>query len=126
MISMALQDIEQGRGLLFIDPHVDAIRDILARIPPHRLADIILLDPSEDKYAFGINVLDQQNENIDDTFNRTKALFSKLYGDPQTGRLDVLLNQYLDNTIYPLIGQPGTTLLDIEPFVEDKSFGKPF
>jgi hypothetical protein len=49
-------------------------------------------------------------------------LFSKLYGDPQTGRLDILLNQYLDNTIYPLIEQPGTTLLDIEPFVEDKKF----
>jgi hypothetical protein len=59
MISMALQDIEQGWGLLFIDPHVDAIRDILARLPPHRQSDVILLDPWEDQYAFGINVLDR-------------------------------------------------------------------
>ena len=36
-ISMALQDIVRGHGLLFIDPHADAIAEILQRIPKRRL-----------------------------------------------------------------------------------------
>src|SRR5918995_727785 len=32
-ISLALQDIARGMGLLFIDPHADAIQAILDRLP---------------------------------------------------------------------------------------------
>ncbi len=57
LISLALQDIEQGNGLLFIDPHSDAITAILERMPKERKKDVILLDPTDRNYAFGINPL---------------------------------------------------------------------
>src|SRR6266852_123559 len=45
LVNLILQDIEQGTGVCFIDPHGDAINDILARLPSHREQDVILLDP---------------------------------------------------------------------------------
>jgi hypothetical protein len=46
LVSLALSDIENGYGVLFIDPHTDAINDLLARVPDRRRDDIILLDPT--------------------------------------------------------------------------------
>ncbi len=57
LVSLALQDIKHRNGLLFIDPHADAIEAILARMPDERKGDVILLDPTDPDYAFGINPL---------------------------------------------------------------------
>src|SRR5918998_1700672 len=57
LIHMAVQDIKHGHGLLFIDPHIDAIREILDRMTPERAKDVILLDPAVKDYAFSINPL---------------------------------------------------------------------
>jgi hypothetical protein len=62
LISLALQDMEHGHGLLFIDPHSDAITALLARIPPGREKDVLLLDPMTEGYSFGINPLTCQNQ----------------------------------------------------------------
>jgi hypothetical protein len=57
LISLALQDMEHDLGLLFIDPHADAIQVILDRMPARREKDVIILDPTNDKWAFGVNPL---------------------------------------------------------------------
>lgn len=57
LISLALADIQNGHGILFIDPHTDAINDLVSRIPASRREDVILLDPTERRYSFGINPL---------------------------------------------------------------------
>ena len=57
IISMALSDIEQETSILFIDPHTDAITELLSRIPQEKRKTIILLDPTEKGRSFGINLL---------------------------------------------------------------------
>lgn len=57
LISLALADIQNGHGVLFIDPHTDVINDLLVRIPKERYKDIIFLDPTDKKRSFGINPL---------------------------------------------------------------------
>jgi len=44
--NMLLQDMEQGHGLCFIDPHGDACEELLATVPPERIPDVIYFDPS--------------------------------------------------------------------------------
>jgi len=44
--NMLLQDMEQGHGLCFIDPHGDAAEELLATVPPERIPDVIYFDPS--------------------------------------------------------------------------------
>ena len=56
LINLILQDIEAGRGVCVLEPHGDAINDILARLPADRIQDVILLDPLDKDYAFGLNL----------------------------------------------------------------------
>jgi hypothetical protein len=46
MKRMIIQDIENGDGCCFIDPHGSDIVDILANIPAHRAKDVIYFDPA--------------------------------------------------------------------------------
>jgi hypothetical protein len=126
MISLALQDMEHGHGLLLIDPHSDAIAALLARIPAGREEDVILLDPSVDAYAFGINPLTCKNPNrykeLAFAYGVARDLFVKVFGDPLTGELGILLDKYLRNSLYPLLENPGHTLVDLRSFLLEKPF----
>jgi DNA helicase HerA-like ATPase len=55
---MAKQDAREGRGFCFIDPHGDAIEDILTAIPKERAEDVIIFDPSDVERPFGLNMLE--------------------------------------------------------------------
>jgi len=54
--SLILQDILNGHGVFFLDPHGDAIKDLLTHIPKERENDVFLIDPSDETHAFGINL----------------------------------------------------------------------
>ena len=45
--SLILQDIEMGKGLCFIDPHGDAVEELLGMVPPERAEDVIYFRPSD-------------------------------------------------------------------------------
>jgi len=47
MLNLAVEDIHAGRGVLVIDPKADLVNDILARIPEHRINDVVVIDPSD-------------------------------------------------------------------------------
>lgn len=47
LLHMALQDIEQGTGLIFIDPHGDAVNDLCQRISQKHHERCIVLDPGD-------------------------------------------------------------------------------
>jgi hypothetical protein len=125
LIYMALQDIKHGHGLLFIDPHIDAIREILDRMTPDRAKDVILLDPAVKEHSFSINPLYcSQPDDLDEqllAFAQARDVFAKAFdtGDQQLG---VWLRKYLLNSLYPLIENPGYTLYDLWEFLKEKDF----
>src|SRR5438105_1900672 len=56
LVEMILQDISAGFGLLFIDVHGDATRDIIRRVPASRVHDVVLVDYNEcADFPIGIN-----------------------------------------------------------------------
>lgn len=57
MASMVLQDIDEGRGAIVLDPKADFAEDVLARIPEHRADDVIVLDPTDNGMPVGLNPL---------------------------------------------------------------------
>jgi hypothetical protein len=58
MVNMALQDIADGMGLVFVDPKGDAIADLLARLASERRPDVVVLDPAAiTGHVIGWNVL---------------------------------------------------------------------
>lgn len=56
--TMLLSDMEAGRGCALIDPHGDLYEEMLGLVPPMRVNDVILLDPSDMKFPFGMNLLE--------------------------------------------------------------------
>jgi hypothetical protein len=51
-----------------------------------------------------------------------KASFTKLFANPQTGTLDVLLDKYLRNSFYPLLINQGYTIAEIPLVLTDPQF----
>src|SRR4051794_38458902 len=63
MVNLMLQDIKNGHGLFFLDPHGDAIVDLKSRVDLNRLKkDLHILDPTDEKYSIGINLLSCKNK----------------------------------------------------------------
>jgi hypothetical protein len=62
LLRMIMQDIEDGNGLAVLDPHGDLIEQILGRIPAARVPDVVLLDPSDEDYPVGFNILRAHSE----------------------------------------------------------------
>ena len=77
-------------------------------------------------YSFGINLLacpdpDNMTERSR-MFAQAIDIFKKLFANPQTEELDILLNQYLRNSFFPLIANQGYTIAEIPLFLEEKQF----
>jgi hypothetical protein len=120
------QDIENDHGVFFLDPHGDAIDDLLQRIPPKRRDDVYVIDPTDETHTFGMNLLACSDisrlDEREKTFDRAKGIFTKLFANPQTGTLDVLLDKYLRNSFYPLIANQGYTIAEIPLVLTDSQF----
>src|SRR3972149_11285409 len=58
LLDIALQDIAAGDGLCLMDPHGDLVEAVLQRIPERRLDDVILFDPADIDYPFGLNLFE--------------------------------------------------------------------
>jgi hypothetical protein len=124
--NLIYQDIQNGHGVFFLDPHGDAIDDLLTHIPEEREEDVIVIDPSDETHTFGMNLLacldpDSLRERSR-SYAQAEHIFTKLFANPQTKELDILLSQYLPNTFYPLIANQGYTMLEIPLLLRDKAF----
>jgi hypothetical protein len=59
---MILDDIQAGAGVCVIDPHGDLYRELLGRMPPNRVDDVVLLNPTDVYFPVGLNILEFKNE----------------------------------------------------------------
>jgi hypothetical protein len=57
LFNLIRQDIEAGQGVGVIDPHGDLIDKILGIIPERRIKDVVLLNPSDEEFIVGFNIL---------------------------------------------------------------------
>lgn len=57
--NLCAQDIAADRGLMLLDPHGDLADELLDYIPPHRIADVIYLNPGDLSHPIGFNLLER-------------------------------------------------------------------
>lgn len=120
--NMAIQDIEAGRGVCFIDPHGDSADDLLDYIPENRIKDVIYFDPDDLQYPIAFNVM----EGIGFDYRHLVAsgllgVFKKIWGvEVWSGRMEYILN----NTILALLEYPDSTLLGINRMMSVKEYRK--
>lgn len=114
-----INDIQQGRGLGIIDPHGDAIEEVMSHIPSHRQQDVIIFDPTDSEYPFCMNPLDIQP----DEFKQVLAkgfidIFKKFFGANWNPKLEHVLRMIF----LALLDKKGATLFDIIRALTDKDF----
>lgn len=123
---MIIQDIKNGDGVCFIDPHGSDVQDILSHIPKERFDDVIYFDPSYIDRPMALNMLEYNRafpEQKTFVVNELFSIFQKLYGAvPES--MGPMFEQYFRNATMLVIEDPesGSTLLDVSRVMADKKF----
>ncbi len=119
---MILQDIREGKGVCFIDPH-DTIDMLLPLIPPERAEDVILFDPSDTERPMGLNMLDAQTEEQKDLIvTSIIGLMYKLYDPNKTGIIGPRFEHAIRNAMLTVMSEPGNTFVEVVRILTDSSF----
>lgn len=123
--NMIIQDIQNGDGCCFIDPHGTDVQDILAAIPPERVADVIYFDPAYTARPMGLNMLEYDPrfpEQKTFVVNELLSIFNKLFDMKTAG--GPAFEQYFRNSALLVMEHPesGNTLLDISRVLSDKNY----
>ena len=120
LINWMLDDIYAGEGICFIDPHGDAITDLLSHIPADRRDDVILCDYADFEHPIALNVLaDVPPDRRSFVANAVVSIFKNLWG--YTHVPTPQLDQYLYNGTAALLEVPGSTLLGLNYLLKDSS-----
>ena len=125
MLNMITQDIRNGDGCCYIDPHGTDIQTILSRIPKERIDDVIYFDPAYTARPMGLNMLEYDPKYPEQkTFvvNEMMGIFNKLF-DMKVGG-GAMFEQYFRNSAFLVMEDPesGSTLLEITRILADKEF----
>lgn len=121
MENMVIQDIRNGNGVCFIDPHGDSIGKILDYIPNERINDVVYFNPADLDHPVAFNIL----EAVDTKYKHLVAsglmgVFTKIWASMWSSRMEYILN----NTILALLDSPGNTMLGIVRMYVDKKYRK--
>ncbi len=120
---MAYQDILAGEGVCFIDPHGDAIEDLLQMIPPERAGDVIHFDPGDTEHPPGLNILEAETEEGQHlAINAFISLLYKLYDPNRTGVMGPRLERAIRNVMLTAMTEKGNTLVEVFRLLTDPSF----
>ena len=119
--NMAIQDLKNGEGMAFIDPHGKTAELLLEYIPPERMKDVIYFAPFDTEYPISFNVLEDVGfEKRHLVVAGLMSTFKKIWLDAWSARMEYILT----NTLLALIEYPGATLLGVNRMLADKEYRK--
>jgi Type IV secretion-system coupling protein DNA-binding domain len=117
--NMAIQDIQNGEGMAFIDPHGSAVESLLEYVPAHRVKDVVYFAPFDMEHPISFNVM--EDVGYDKRHLVTSGLmatFKKIWQDAWSARMEYILT----NTLLALLEYPDATLLGVNRMYTDKVY----
>lgn len=119
--NMAIQDIRNGEGFAFIDPHGSAVDKLLDYIPEERIKDVIYFAPFDLDQPIAFNVMEDVGfDKRHLVVSGLMATFKKIWQDAWSARMEYILT----NTLLALLEYPGATLLGVNRMYTDKAYRK--
>ncbi|MDD3487392.1 MAG: type IV secretion system DNA-binding domain-containing protein [Candidatus Moranbacteria bacterium] len=117
--NMAIQDIQNGRGVAVVDPHGEFAEMLIQSVPASRINDVIYFNPADQEWPIAFNVM----EKVDTEYRHLIAsglvgVFKKIWADSWGPRLEYILR----NAILALLEYPGSTLLGVTRILVDKNY----
>jgi hypothetical protein len=119
--NMAAQDIMNGEGVAFIDPHGSTAETLLEYVPEHRVKDVVYFAPFDMDNPVSFNVM--EDVGVDKRHLVVSGLmstFKKIWVDAWSARMEYILT----NALLVLIEYPDTTLLSVNRLFSDKAYRK--
>ena len=119
--NMAIQDIRNGEGMAFIDPHGSAVDNLLNYIPEERKKDIVYFAPFDLDHPIAFNVMEDVGyDKRHLVVSGLMATFKKIWQDQWSARMEYILS----NTLLALLEYPGATLLGVNRMYTDSAYRK--
>ena len=124
--NLAYQDIMEGRGFCFIDPHGDSAEELLGMIPQSRMDDVIYFNPSDTENPLGFNIFEIESpEDMDFVISETNSMLKSLFDPGNTGVVGPRMENIVRNAALLLMSDPdGGTFMDIPKVLVDPEFAK--
>ena len=119
--NMAIQDIRNGEGLAFVDPHGSSAEKLLQYVPEHRLKDVLYFAPFDMEYPIAFNVMEDVGyDKRHLVVSGLISAFRKIWEDAWSARMEYILS----NTLLALLEYPDSTLLSVNRMLIDKVYRK--
>ena len=119
--NMAIQDIQNGNGIAFLDPHGSTADKLLSYVPESRIKDVIYFAPFDLDYPVSFNVMEDVGPDKRHLVAAgLMSAFKKIWVDAWSARMEYILN----NTILALLEYPGSTIISINRMLADKDYRK--
>ncbi|MFZ5932694.1 MAG: type IV secretory system conjugative DNA transfer family protein [Patescibacteria group bacterium] len=120
---LIMQDIRAGKGICYMDPHGDAIADLLKMIPPERAEDVIYFNPGDTERPMGLNLLEAYTED-QKHFVATAVInmMYKLFDPYKTGIVGPRFEHAVRNAMLTAMSEAGNTFVEVMRILTDSRF----
>lgn len=122
--NLALQDMLDGKGFAFVDPHGDSAEALLRMVPKERTEDVIYFAPGEMDYPVGLNLFEYEyKEQQDFLIQEAINMLYKLYDPQHQGIIGPRYEHLFRNAALTVMSGPdGGTFVDIPKLFNDKQY----
>ena len=126
LTNMGYQDMCDGRGFAFIDPHGDAVEVLMSKVPQERIDDVIYFDPGDTENPIGMNMFEFTSEDQKDFIVQEGInMLQSLYDPGNQGIFGPRAHHMFRNAALLLMSDPaGGTFIDIPRCFIDVEFVK--
>ena len=117
---IAMQDMVNGEGLIFMDPHGQSVDSLLDYVTPDSMDRTIYFAPHLQDRPVGLNIMEDVGyDHRHHVVSSLMASFEKIWGETSwSDRMAYILQ----NTLLALLEYPGTTLLDVGRMYSSRDF----
>lgn len=122
--NLAFQDMMDGKGFAFIDPHGDSAEELLGMVPKERVEDVIYFSPGDMEMPIGLNLFEFDNPDQQDfLIQESIAMLYKLYDPGHTGIVGPRFESWFRNAALTVMSDPaGSSFLDVQQVFVDQAF----
>lgn len=115
---LTISDIYSPYGFAVIDPHGDYALNILKRIPPGRVKDVIYFNPADTEHPIAFNPMEVYDDKLKThTASELIGVLKRMF-ESWGPRLEYILRY----SLLALLDYPDATMLDITRILTDKKF----
>ncbi len=124
--NLAFQDMLNGEGFAFIDPHGDTAEKLLASVPKERTEDVIYFCPADMEYPLGLNLFEFENPDEQDfLIQEAINMLYKLYDPQHQGIIGPRYEHWFRMASRTIMADPaGATFIDIPKVFTDNQYAK--